>query len=111
MSNRIDKVNELLSQQLAEYFNREVEFPDNALVTIIKIETSKDLSRAVVWLSVLPTSQRGSALLTLKNSAKDLNHFLKKALFIRRIPHFEFRIDDTEEKAAIVEDIINNINK
>jgi len=109
--NRIDKVNELLQQQLAEFFNREIEFPEGVLVTIIRVETSRDLDHATVLLSILPTNQRGSALAAVKKNGREIHQFLKKKLFIKRIPHFNFVIDDTEEKAAEIEEIVGDLHK
>ena len=110
-NNRIDKVNELIQQQLAEYFSRELEFSRDTLVTITRVEITKDLQFATVWLSILPINHSGSVLEVARKNQKDAYQYLKKKLFIKRVPKLNFRVDDTEEKAAVVEGIIDDLNK
>ena len=111
LNNRIDKVNELLQQQLAEFFNREIEFSEDTLVTIIEVKTSSDLQKATVWLSVLPINRSGSALEAVKKNISDIRRQIKKKLFIKHVPYFEFKIDDTEERASEIERLIDDLKK
>jgi ribosome-binding factor A len=108
-TNRIDKVNDLLQQQLALYFHRELEFPRDTLVTITRVEATKDLQLANIWLSILPINHSGGVLQVIKRNLSDLNKILRRQLFIKNIPRFIFRIDDTEEKAAVIEQMIEDL--
>ena len=53
--NRIQKVNSLIEHQLAPILLTALE-GQKGLVTITKVETSRDMKWAKVWISILPTS-------------------------------------------------------
>ena len=111
MSIRTDKVDELIRQELAEFFNKEIEFPLDTLVTITRVKTQTDLKSAIVWLSVLPFDSYKEILNTLKNERKNIQHFLNRHLHMRFVPQLKYKIDETEEKAEEVERLLDKINE
>ncbi|MFA6410455.1 MAG: 30S ribosome-binding factor RbfA [Candidatus Buchananbacteria bacterium] len=111
MSHRIDQINELVRHELSQLLLTEMEFPSDCLVTIIKVETSKDLRHAKVWLSVMPTKYIKKVLEKLKANAGHLQFLLNKKLTMRPLPRLFFAIDDTEAKAADIEALLDRIRK
>jgi len=107
---KVEAINQMLQEELAYAINREVGVP-NALITVVYVRTSADLQWATVGVSVLPDNVAGTALSKLKNSAGVLSSILAKKTRLRKIPRLRFEFDPTEKKAAILEAIINNLDK
>jgi ribosome-binding factor A len=107
---KVDQLNEMLQQELAYAINREVGVP-NTLITVVYVRTSADLKFATVGVSVLPDNMAGTALLKLKKSAGVLSSILSKKTRLRQIPHLRFEFDPTERKAAVIENVINNLDE
>ena len=107
---KVDQLNEMLQQELAYAINREVGVP-NALITVVYVRASSDLQWATVGVSVLPDNVAGTVLAKLKNSAGLLSSILAKKTRLRKIPRLRFEFDPTEKKAAVLEDLINNLDR
>ena len=111
MSYRIFQVNELIKQELNKLLVTEIELPKNCLATINRIETSKDLRHAKVWLSVIPTAYTRKVLDKLSSRVGHLQFLLNKQLSMKPLPKLNFAIDDTEKKAQDIESILDRIKK
>lgn len=107
MTLRQEKVNELLLEEVSKLIVREVDFPSDIFVTVVKVQVDPALARAKVWVSVLPFSKKLQAIKILKRNRKIIQHKLNKRLYMRHVPKIEFRFDDTEEKAWEVERILD----
>ena len=110
MSHRIPQVNELIKRELSQFLLKEIDFPEDCLVTITKVETSKDLEHAKVWLSILPFDSRGKIFQILTRSIKYVQHLLNKKLVMRKVPKINFVQDTTEEKADRIEKLLDKIH-
>ena len=109
MTRRPEQVNSLIQQELNEIIVRELEFPTDCLVTITKVKVAGDLKHACVWVSVLPIDRWGSVLEILNKKHGFLQGLLGKRLETYRTPKLEFKIDDIEEKAEEVEELLKKI--
>jgi len=107
MSNRIDKVNELIYRELGMLITREIELPSDVFVTISSVKVSPDLKESKVWVSIFPANKKGSTLKILNKKARLLQSLLRKKLSLKYIPNLRFALDTTEEEAAKLEDLIN----
>lgn len=107
---RIDKINELLRIELANLINREGLLHEG-LITIIYVDTSPDLNRAKIGISVLPDKFAGTALKKLRANTSSFSNSLKKKLKIKTIPKFTWIFDNTEREAEKIEEIFKIINK
>ncbi|MFA6215292.1 MAG: 30S ribosome-binding factor RbfA [Patescibacteria group bacterium] len=111
MSHRVSQVSELIRHELGQLLVEEIEFPAGSLVTIIKVETSKDLRYAKIWLSVMPTLYIKKVLNKLSANAGHLQFLLNKRLTMKPLPRLHFAVDNTEQKAAEIEEILDRIRK
>jgi len=102
MSDRLEKINELILHKLAEIINREVGVP-NVLVTLVFVKCSEDLHYATVGISVLPASYAGTVLSVLRKKAGFMSQLLRKSSKLGRVPKLNFVFDATEVKASILE--------
>lgn len=111
MSYRIQQVNELVKQELNKLLLTEIEFPRNCLVTITKVEASKDLRHAKVLLSIIPVSYTKKVLDRLKVKIGHLQFLLNKKLTMKPLPRIKFIIDETEKKAQGIEQLLDRIKE
>ncbi len=99
---RPERVSDLVIEELNKLLLREIEIPD-ALITITDAEVLKDLSRAVVKISVLPSEKSGEVLKVLEKMRGHLQYLLLRKMNIRPMPQISFKLDLGPEKAAIIE--------
>jgi len=108
-SQRTAKVNELIRREISQIIIKEIEIPENSLVTISHVETSLDLREAKIRVSIFPTDQ---AKIIFKNIYKRIGYLqglLNRRLNMRPLPRIRFVLDSTEAQASQVEDILNKI--
>lgn len=106
---RIEKVNELVRQQLAEIMERELSLKLGVFITIAKVDTSKDLRYTRVFISVFPETEIGYVTETLKKELSGLQKQLFRKLYMKPSPRLSFEIDRTEERADEVEKILKDL--
>jgi ribosome-binding factor A len=103
MSQRTDRVDELLRQEIGALLAKEIADPRIGFATITDVETAPDLRHAKVWVSVI--GDKGEAketLRALQRSMPFIRHELGKRLRIRRIPELHVQLDDTAERGTRV---------
>ncbi len=106
MSLRIEKVNELIKQEVGKIILSEINFPIDVMVTVIKTETSKDLRYADVFVSVLPFERKEEIKETLKENIYFMQKILNKKLFMKPLPRIRFVIDDTGEYVGRIDKLL-----
>jgi len=110
MKNRIDRVNKLIKEKIADILFKEI-FVKDALITVQNVDTSKDLKYAKIKISVIPFKRSEDILKILKKQSPILQKKLGEFVKIKFLPHIIFQIDKSEEKAGRIEEILKNISK
>ncbi len=106
---RIDQINELLRGELGEIFRREVSLKQGILITISKVETTRDLRHAKVSLSVFPESEEIYAMKTLEKELSRIQKVLYTKLYMKPMPRIHLLSDHTEQKADVIEKLLRSI--
>jgi ribosome-binding factor A len=110
MSQRLDRVDELLRQEIGAVLAREVADPRIGFVTITRVETTPDLSRARVWASVIGTpEERTAAIRALEHAMPFVRRQLGTRIRIRRIPELHVRLDESLERGTRVLKLLADI--
>ena len=109
MSLRIERVNELIKISIAEIIAREVELPPGVFVTVAKVDTTRDLRYAQVFVSVFPENKFGNAIKILSKKIYSLQGALNKKLHMKPLPRIEFVSDHTEAEADKIEKLLKEI--
>ena len=110
MTQRTERIDELLRQEIGQALEREVTDPGIGFVTVTKVETTPDLSHARVWFSVIgPEDQRKETLAALRRAMPFVRHGLGTKIRLRRIPELEARLDDTLERGTRVLRILDDL--
>ena len=110
MGYRIEKVNELIKQNLNDIFLRDLSFKEGVFVTISKVDTSSDLRYTRVLISIFPEKETKYVLETLRREMYQIQGTLNKKLSMRPLPRVQFELDTTEVKADEIEKLFQKIN-
>jgi ribosome-binding factor A len=111
MGHRLPQLNELIRQTIGEFFLKEITWPENCIATITKVITSRDLSQSKIFVSILPVDQHTPVIKLLNSRARFLQHLLAGKLIIRKVPKIVFFFDDSQEKAAHIDELIDKIHQ
>ncbi len=109
MSSRINRVNELIRTSISEIVSREIEFPSGIFVTFVKVDTSRDLRYARVFVSVYPETKFGKTMELLRKRMYLIQGVLNKKLNMKPLPRVKFVADKTEVEADKIEKILKEI--
>ena len=106
---RIPQVNQLIKKELGQIILREGDFSKNVLVTITRVETSRNLIDTRVYVSVLPETQSRIILATLNRRIFHLQQMLNKRLRMRPIPKIRFLEEKQTAEAGKIEQLLQEI--
>jgi len=111
MSYRIQRINQLIKIQISQILLKEFDFPSQTLVTISRVETSKDLRDCKIFVSVLPEKDVLKIINLLNRKGYFFHKKLRKILRMKIIPTFQFRKEEKIKEAARVEELLEKIKK
>jgi len=110
MSQRTDRVDELLRQEIGSIVARDIADPRVGFATITKVETTRDFSHAKVWVSVIgQPAERAATISALSRAMPFVRHELGERLRIKRIPALHVHLDDTAERGTRVLLLLNEL--
>jgi ribosome-binding factor A len=98
MSQRTDRLDSQIRQELMGLLQREMKDPRVGFATITRVETARDLGHARVWVSVYGTDEdQVRSLDALRDAAPWLRRRLGERLHIRHVPELSVRRDESIE--------------
>jgi ribosome-binding factor A len=110
MTQRTERIDELLRQEITSLLTKEVADPDIGFATVTDVETAPDLRHARVWVSVIgQPKDRTTTLRALERAMPFVRRELGRRLRLRRIPEFSVRLDDSIERGSRVMQLINEL--
>jgi ribosome-binding factor A len=96
MSQRTDRIDSQIRQELMDLLQREMKDPRVGFATITRVETARDLGHARVWVSVLGTdAERERTMKALQVATPWLRRKLGERLSLRHVPELTVREDDS----------------
>lgn len=102
-SRRIDRFNSLLKELVADFLIKET---SGALITIIRIEASKDLKTAKIFINIFPESNEEKVFESIKKRLPGLQRFISSKTKIKFLPRLEFEIDKQAKAERRIEEIL-----
>ena len=103
MSQRTERIDQLLREEIGSIIAREVADPRIGFATITDVETTPDLRHAQVWVSVIgQPAEREATVAALGHAMPFIRRELGGRLRLKRIPEFHVRLDDTAERGTRV---------
>jgi ribosome-binding factor A len=110
MTQRTDRVDELLRQEIGSIMARDVADPRIGFATVTSVETTPDLRHAKVWVSVIgQPAEREATVSALSRAMPFVRHELGTRLRIRRIPDLHVYLDDTAERGTRVLQLLSDL--
>ena len=110
MSQRTQRIDELLRQEIGAIFAREVADPRIGFATITSVETTPDLRHAKVWVSVIGQPvERQAAIAALRHAMPYVRHELGGRLHLKRIPDLHVHLDDTAERGTRIQKLLSEL--
>ncbi len=107
---RIERVNQLIKEEISLLLQRELKDPRLGFVTVTEVDTAKDLRVAKVYVSVLGTEDQWRASLGALESAKGfVRAWLRDHLDLRMTPTLEFRPDRSMQHAANIQALLRSL--
>ena len=112
MSHRIERVNNLIRQEISELLRRQVKDPRlGTFVAVTEVVTSPDLKHAKVFVSCISSKEeKQETLNALTGASRFLRKELAKNLRLRRIPELSFHWDDSIERGDHLMRLIDQVS-
>lgn len=110
---RQQKFSRLIQKELSDIFQRDKRgILDNTFITIADVKMSPDLGVAKIFISMLLAKNKEKTLENLNLHKREIRKALgdKIGKQVRIIPELIFIIDEIEENAQRIEDLIKNLN-
>lgn len=110
---RTDRLNSLLKEVISEVITRDVRNPHvNELMTVTRVEISKDLHYAKVHVSVIGSDQaKAETIAALQSAAGFIAVNASKKVVMRYFPSLTFKLDDSVDKHMRIEAILAEIKR
>lgn len=107
---RVERVGDLLKEELSELILREVKDPRVGFVTITGVRVSADLRHARVYVVTHETGEGQERTLEGLQSARGyLRGALGRRLRLKYIPDLSFNIDETLEEGFRIHEILKSL--
>src|SRR4051812_6390329 len=112
MTQRTERIDELLRQEITAILTKEISDPRIGFATVTRVETAPDLRHARVWVSVIgERAQRDETVAALGRAMGFVRRELGTRLRLRRIPEFHVRLDDTAERGTRVLQLLHELEE
>ena len=111
MAYRKEKINDLIRDEVGKILHQNLVLDVDALVTVTRAIVSDDLNHVRIYISVFPSKFVEEALEQINKAIYFLQQILNKKLKIHPVPKMFFVIDQTEERAAEVEKVIEKVKE
>lgn len=107
---RNERIAELVLRTVGNILKEEIDTRD-ALVTISEIVLSPNHQHAKLLVSIYPQENQEKVLLELEEKIRQIQRALNQKLRMRPVPKISFALDDSEEKAQKIIDILDEAEK
>jgi ribosome-binding factor A len=109
---RLDRVNQLMKEEISTLLQRELKDPRLGFVTVTGVDVTKDLRTAKVFVSVLGDEQQWTAsLAALEHARGFIRSWLRRNLDLRVTPELDFRADRSMEHAARIQSLLRDLQR
>jgi ribosome-binding factor A len=110
---RTDRLNSLLKEVISEVIKRDVKNRKiSDLITVTKVEITKDLHFAKVFISVIGTKEeKEKNIKELEKASGFISSQAAKKVTMRYFPSLTFKLDDSVDKFMQIEKVLQDIKK
>lgn len=111
MTRRVQRVNELIREEISELLRREVNDPRiNGLISVTEVVTSPDLRHARVYVSTMGTEEEKVQVEEgLAAASGFIRRLLGDRISLRYVPELSFQRDDSIERGSRLLELIKEV--
>lgn len=110
MSNRMDKVNKLLKQELSKLIYEEYA-EEYGVISITYLNTSPDLKTAEVGISIFDKNKEEEIIKNLIKNSEELRYKIGNLVELKDMPKFNFILDTELDNIAKIDHLLDKIEK
>jgi ribosome-binding factor A len=113
MTHRVERVNNLIRQEISELLQRQIKDPRlGSFIAVTEVSTSPDLKYAKIFVSRIGSEgEKQETLSVLAGASGFFRNELAKRLKLRRIPELSFQWDDSIERGAHLLQLMDQISR
>lgn len=111
---RTDKLNGEFQKEIYNIITRKLKNPlITEMVSILRVDTTSDLSHAKVYVSIFSTNQerKQTTFSQIESEAKRIRYELAKVIRARTVPELHFILDDSMEYSDKMNKLFMSIEK
>ena len=111
MSQRLQKVNELLRREISSAIARDLEF-SGALVTVNSVEVTPDLRQGTVYIGLIGDAPAcRSALELIEKKRGHIQNKVASRVVLRYFPKLVFKADDSVERGTDILNLLEEVDR
>ncbi|MGH9779275.1 MAG: 30S ribosome-binding factor RbfA [Candidatus Acidiferrales bacterium] len=104
---RPQRLGQRILEEVSELLLGELKDPRIASATVTAVRVTPDLRQAFVGVSVLGSAkEKKQTLEGLRAASPFIRHQLAERLSIRRVPELTFQLDDSDERTARIDELL-----
>lgn len=103
---RAERVGEAMRTELADLLETSVKDPRVGFVSLTRVEVSRDLAQAKVYVSVLDAAQEAESLTGLRSAARFLRGEVARRVQLRVAPQLVFVVDRGIQQSMAVQALL-----
>ncbi len=106
---RIDRITKEFLRAISEILQVRIKKDNVRDAILTKVSTSKDLSFAKVFYTLIDMDRKDEIQKALDSTAGQIRSMLGKDMHLRTIPELHFVYDDSEAKARAMEELLDKV--
>jgi len=99
-----------LRDEAARWFHMDADAPWNAIVTVTRVEVTRDLSYADIWLLTHEDRDAEALMAYMRENVGQLRRHLARSLRLKKLPRAHVHYDEPFAKAAEVASELADLN-
>ena len=109
-NHKIDRINEDIRRDMTDILRSVKDYRVQGLITVIRVETTSDLSVAKVYVSSMESEENTRlAVEGLKSASGYIRSQLSRRLGLRKVPELRFIADHSAEYSITVEKMLREV--
>lgn len=111
MSRRLEKINQLIKEEVSNLILRNLDISREVMITVTNVQTASDLTQAKIGISVMPFLKAEKILKILNFQTFNIQKSLDKILKTKIVPKIKFELDNSQEKISKIERLFKKHGK
>lgn len=106
MNRRLEKMSSWIQKKAASFLSSNIRIK-NGIIAANRVELDPSLTKAVILITIYPEDEEKETISRLQALKKDFTEYMKKDFRGRKLPRFEFAIDEGERKRIKIEELLS----